>query len=261
MKLDGREIPSTAFTFCPICAGSHNAVLTSDALWGAVIGHHVVTIDAIDNAGLAISIVHHYDVDGSRASLTGLAGHILLPDAYVAAEGTVIVEGSASDGRPRTDGIIGGVARGRFPTEIAVALGPNSGLSWKTQLIEQPGIWSLAAGQLRGHSYGVVNYRSEPPELELTLGTGSGDLPHGWIGASYILSDLARKVHAKGTLADILAVSELVTLEGEMDDRGRVNFGAILQHPYGWSVGIYRVNMGPFGAWRASVAYRFGLRL
>ncbi|MFI5384834.1 MAG: hypothetical protein ACHQ50_01830 [Fimbriimonadales bacterium] len=260
MKLDGREIPPSVFTYCRICAGDHTAILTSDVSWGAVVGHHVLTIEARDDGGRAVSIARHYRVDGSRPSLSGLSGHVLLPDAFVAAERTVTAGGSWSDGRSRADGIAGAAVGGRFPLEAAGAAGADSGISWKAQFLEQPGLWSMAGGQLRGHSYGVFSYRTEPSKLELTLGSGSGDLPRGWLGASYTLTGMTRGSHATGTLADALAVSELVTFEGEVDERGRVNFGAILLHPYGWSVGLYRVNMASRGGWRLAASFRFAVK-
>ncbi len=259
LKLDGRPIPPSVFTFCKICAGNHTAILTSDVPWGAVDGRHVLTVEAEATGGKEIAMARTYVVDSSRPSLIGLSGHVLLPDAFAADDRSVIFGGTLGDRRPRELGFAGAAIRGPVSLEAVGEAGAGGWLSWKAPVVLSPS-WALAGGESLGHPFGVLSYRTEPAKLEISAGTGSGSMPRAWLGASYVFTDLTRKSPSKGTLADLLAVSELVALVGEVDDRGRMDIGATLMHPYGWSAGLYRVNIGSPGGWRFSLTYRFHVR-
>jgi hypothetical protein len=263
IKLDGRVIPASVFTYCRICAGDHTAILTADVPWGATKGHHKLAVETQERPtqngveGLKATIVRNYSVDDTRPSLDGLTGHILFPDGFVDSTPSLILGGSVSDRRTQHLGFVGFASGGPVPVEAAATAGDRIGLSWKALIHEQPGRWSLDAGQLEGHTFGALSVKLENPKIELTIGSRAGSSPRSWLGASYVLTDIFRKIHASGTLADLLAVSELVALEGEIDERGRADFGITLMHPYGWSVGIYRVNGELKAAWRLGLAYRF----
>ncbi len=246
LALDGRAVPSSVFTYCKLCAGYHNVILTSDAPWAATAGRHAITIEEQHANGLITTHTRHYIVDASRSSLSGLSGHILLPDAFSA---PVLLGGATSGGKAHT---LAGLAT----SGLELADVSSQGFSWKVALPANS--FGVAAGQVNNDTFGTISVRSS--QMELTMGAGGGNLPKSWLGASFTPTDLARKSNAKGLANDILTIAELVSLEGEIDNRGALNYGATLLHPYGWSAGLYRVNMGNRGEWRLAATYRIQLK-
>jgi hypothetical protein len=100
--------------------------------------------------------------------------------------------------------------------------------------------WGVSVGQWDGDAFAAIGYRAQPSYFVVSIGIGRGDLPSAWLSFSYSLSHLTPRPKFSERARDFFAVLDLVRLQAEVDSRGRGRFGALLCHPYGWRVGIFR---------------------
>jgi len=183
-----------------------------------------------------------YTLDSTTPSLRGLTGAVDLPDAFVAIAPTVRVGVGQSSQMPRHRFWLGVTGGERLPAEIILwlSLRPReTSVAWKVSLLRHRH-WGASVGQWDGDDFIVVGYRTQPSYLVVSAGVGQGALPRAWLSFSYSLSHLTARWKFAERARDFFAVLDLVRLQGELDDRGRLHFGALLCHPYGWRVGIFR---------------------
>jgi hypothetical protein len=183
-----------------------------------------------------------YTLDSTTPSLSGLTGMVDLPDAFVAIAPTVRMGAMALSRSPHHRFWLGVTGGERLPSEIAIlhSLRPReTSVVWKFAPLRHRH-WGVSVGQWDGDAFAAIGYRTQPSYFVVSIGVGRGDLPSAWLSFSYSLSHLTTRLKFSERARDFFAVLDLVRLQAEVDSRGRWRFGALLCHPYGWRVGIFR---------------------
>ncbi len=239
LSVDGQRIPDEAIEGCRICAGDRPTVIAAKARWTIADGvHHLsVTVNGKEPT------MFRYTLDSTTPSLLGLTGAVDLPDAFIAIVPTVRLGVMEVSRLPRHRFWLGVTGGERLPLEVAIlqSLRPRkTSVAWKVAPLRHRH-WSVSVGQWDGGSeFAAIGYRTQPSYFVVSVGVGRGDLPSAWLSASYSLSHLTPRWKRSEGASDFFAVLDLVRLQAEMDNRGRLSFGALLCHPYGWRVGIFR---------------------
>jgi hypothetical protein len=238
LSVDGQRVPDEAIAGCPICAGDRPTVIAAKARWTITDGVHrlVATVNGDELPML------RYTLDSTTPSLSGLTGMVDLPDAFVAIAPTVRMGAMALSRSPRYRFWLGVTGGKRLPSEIAIlhSLRPHeTSVVWKFAPLRHRH-WGVSVGQWDGDAFAAIGYRTQPSYFVVSIGVGRGDLPSAWLSFSYSLSHLTTRLKFSERARDFFAVLDLVRLQAEVDSRGRWRFGALLCHPYGWRVGIFR---------------------
>jgi hypothetical protein len=244
LEVDGRPVPEDAISHCAICAGPNPAVIAARAPWTIRDGAHHLVITATDTQGNTYRSELRYTMDSSVPSLSGLTGSILFPNAGVSSARSLRLGGSSNGAW------WGATLRSPLPLEIIgeARQKRDFALSWKANLLHSPrSPLSLSVGQRAGDAFAVLGFHTQPNYFNLSLGVGASDLPSAWLGASYSLSHLTPRLQHSKKLDNFFAVVDLVSLHVETDNQGKVNLGATLSHPYGWRVGLSRVQQSRGG--------------
>lgn len=266
LEVDGKPVPDEAISGCRICAGDKPAVLTAKAEWTVTDGTHHLVITGNDDLDNSFRYELRYVLDSSPPALGGLTGEIALPNAHVAVTTSLrwgIVQFHRGLRHQLWLGMTGGTA---LPLEVAGKVHfadgrwRDGGVSWKLAWMRS-NRWGLSIGQQEGDGFAVFGVRTQPNYFSLAVGFGTSNLPSAWLSASYSLSHFTRTIKPSSRNNDFLAVLDLVRLQLEVDNRGHINFGATLSHPYGWRIGIHRVGIGRAkSAWLWQVSLSVGLR-
>lgn len=239
LSVDGQRIPDEAIAGCRICAGDRPTVIAAKARWTITEGlHHLrATVNGEEPTML------RYILDSTTPSLIGLTGAVDLPDAFIAIVPTVRFGAMEFSRSPRHRfwlGITGGKA---LPLEIALlqSFRPRAtSVAWKVSPLRHRH-WSVSVGQWdSGNEFAAIGYRMQPSYFVVSIGVGRGNLPSAWGSFSYSLSHLTPSLKFSERASDFFAVLDLVRLQAVVDKKGRLSFGALLCHPYGWWVGIFR---------------------
>jgi len=239
LRVDGQPIPDGAIAGCRICAGDRPTVIATKARWTINDGVHrlVATVNGSELPML------RYTLDSTTSSLIGLTGAVDLPDAFVAIAPTVRFGGMAFSRSPHHRFWLGVTGGEGLPLEVTLlqSLRPRkTSVAWKVAPLRHRH-WSVSVGQWDGGSeFAAIGYRTKPSYFVVSVGVGQGDLPSAWLSLSYSLGHLTPRLKRSEGASDFFAVLDLVRLQGEVAKKGRLSFGALLCHPYGWRVGIFR---------------------
>jgi hypothetical protein len=257
--VDGRRIPESAFAHCLICAGDLPAVLVSRAEWTVTDGEHILDVEFKKEDGGTFKRALRYWVDTTTPTVTGISGLGVFPGGFVPIPSSTRI-GAYTTGRERKAFL--GVSLGEgFPVEFAVSSSRRGredtvSLDWKAQAFGNR-TWALSVGEVGGDSFAVVGWRDQPAWGEIHIGGGAGELPPFWVGVGLRLAPLIRRWGERGT-SDVIAVLDLVRLNGEVDERGRFYFGAGIYHPYGWRAVLQQVRTEEGSRWVFLVSYSVG---
>lgn len=252
LVVDDRAVPNDAVAGCRICAGDKPAVIAAKARWTVTDGVHRLQASFGDSA-----VAFRYTLDSSVPSLSGLSGTIALPDAHAAVAQSVRVGVSRFSRSPRHRVWLSLTGGRWLPVELAIerTLNRDGAFAWKVAFIRSQR-WGVSVGQRDGDAFIALGYRSQPNDWNVTVGGGEGTLPPVWVGVSYSLSHLTRRWRFSERWRDVIAVLDLVRVQAEVDNRGRLNLGAWLCHPYGWRIGVHRVSAGIGGSgWVGQVSF------
>ncbi len=235
--VDGKPVPEDAISGCRICAGSRPAVLAAKTRWTVKDGAHQLEVLSPEGGRLT---AFRYTVDTTTPSLNGITGTLAFPDAQGAFVPSLRVGGIFASRTPKGQVWLALTGGRSFPLEVAMKRALNSRKSeviWKGTWRLSPH-WSLSVGQHDGDAFFAFGYHTQPNYLSLTLGGGKDKFPSVWLGISYSLSHLTAQLRPPTKAQDFFAVLDLIRLQVEVDSNGRVNFGGVLCHPYGWRIGI-----------------------
>ncbi len=264
LEVDGKPVPDEAISGCRICAGDKPAVLTAKAVWTVTDGAHQLVITGNDEQGNPFHYKLRYVLDSSTPALGGLTGEITLPNAHVAFTPSVrwgIGQSHRGQRHRLWLGITGGTV---LPLEVAGDIRfadgrwRNGGASWKLAWMPS-NRWGFSIGQQDGDGFAVFGFRTQPNYFSVAVGFGTSDLPSAWLSGSYSLSHFTQRIKSSPRYGDFLAVLDLVRLQWEVDNKGHVNFGANLCHPYGWRIGVHRMGIGRAKSawlWQVSLSVR-----
>lgn len=255
MEVDGRKVPEEAFGYCPLCAGPRPTVLAARAPWTVSDGWHRLRLLAFDGEGNVYSYERTYLVDTTIPSLSGLSGTGLFPGAEVAEGRSLRLGFGYRSGGDRWRAWLGLTRPGGLPVEVVRHFRQRGeALSWKTRLWHTEH-FRLSVGQWEGNPFVAVGYRTQPSYLTLSLGAVASPLPSAWLGLTYSLAEATRRGRYPQRFSHGVALLDLVRLHLEVDEKGRLNAGVSLHHPYGFRAGLFRLGSGfPPGAWEAQIA-------